>query len=62
MKAWLVLEVSSTKREEPALHQSLIKKWHKKSYFAILDFLVLNSFHAWNMCAEEVQERLSEKY
>ena len=25
------------------------KKWYKKSYFAIADFMTLNSFFAWNM-------------
>ena len=25
------------------------KKWYKKAYFAILDFMVLNAFFAWNM-------------
>ena len=29
------------------------KKWYKKAYFAILDFMILNAFFAWNMSAEE---------
>lgn len=29
------------------------KKWYKKAYFAVLDFMLLNSFFAWNMAAED---------
>ena len=29
------------------------KKWYKKSFFAICDFMLLNSFIAWNMAAAE---------
>ena len=29
------------------------KKWYKKSYFAICDFMLLNSFIAWNIAAGE---------
>ena len=32
--------------------KSHYKKWYKKAYFAVLDFMVLNSFFAWNMSAE----------
>ena len=28
------------------------KKWYKKAFFAVLDFMTLNSFFAWNMAAE----------
>ncbi|KAL3791017.1 hypothetical protein HJC23_003006 [Cyclotella cryptica] len=37
------------------------KKWYKKAYFAILDFMVLNSFFAWNMSVAEVVGRLKVK-
>ena len=29
------------------------KKWYKKAFFAVLDFMLLNSFFAWNMAAED---------
>ena len=29
------------------------KKWYKKAYFAVLDFMLLNGFFAWNMSAKE---------
>ena len=29
------------------------KKWYKKAFFAILDFMLLNSFTAWNMAVAE---------
>ena len=29
------------------------KKWYKKAYFAVLDFMLLNAFFAWNMAAED---------
>jgi hypothetical protein len=28
------------------------KKWYKKAYFAVLDFMLLNGFFTWNMAAE----------
>ena len=37
------------------------KKWYKKAYFAILDFMVLNAFFAWNMSVSEVESRLKVK-
>ena len=37
------------------------KKWYKKAFFAILDFMVLNSFFAWNMSAEEIEDRFHVK-
>ena len=30
------------------------KKWYKKAYFAVLDFMLLNAFFAWNMAAKDV--------
>jgi len=29
------------------------KKWYKKAYFAVLDFVMSNAFFAWNMSAED---------
>jgi len=29
------------------------KKWYKKAYFAVMDFMLLNSFFAWNMSVAE---------
>ena len=29
------------------------KKWYKKSFFAVCDFMLLNSFLAWNLAAKE---------
>jgi len=37
------------------------KKWYKKAYVAILDFMVLNAFFAWNMSVSEVETRLKVK-
>ena len=31
--------------------KSHYKKWYKKAFFAVLDFMLLNSFFAWNMAA-----------
>ncbi len=41
--------------------KSHYKKWYKKSYFAVLDFMLLNAFFAWNMSAEEVDGRFKLK-
>ena len=33
--------------------KSHYKKWYKKAVFAVYDFMLLNSFFAWNMAAED---------
>ena len=38
--------------------KSHYKKWYKKAFFGIIDFMVLNSFFAWNMSIGEVENRL----
>ena len=37
------------------------KMWYKKAFFAILDFMVLNSFFTLNMSAEEIEDWLHVK-
>lgn len=34
------------------------KRWYKKAYFTILDFIVLNSFFAWNVSTPEIKGRM----
>ena len=41
--------------------KAVYKNWNKNDYFAILDFMIPNSFFAWNMFPEEVQERFKVK-
>ena len=41
--------------------KSHYKKWYKKAYFAVMDFMVLNSYFAWNMSAPDVSGRFEVK-
>ena len=38
--------------------KSHYQKWYKKTYMAILDFMLVNSFFAWNMSVPEVEGRM----
>ena len=41
--------------------QSSLQEVYRKTYFVILDFMVLNAFFEWNMSMSEVETRLKVK-
>ena len=41
--------------------QSHSKKWYKKALMAVLDCMLLNAWHIWNLLAEKIEGRKNAK-